>query len=471
MIPSVYINLEDDVAKVMARLKKEKSAQLVLVCPKRCQLFSDSINLRLLKKQADLLKKEVSILTMDERGQLYAQEAGFALRSLPKSKRTTGISDIGFQPKSVIDSEKEQEHAGRLAQTVKGVASFVSGLVSKKNTDSNSEDAAFTEKPGVESFSSQQESVKTKDFPRAHSLLARKPQKPSVRVDRELAFSANGRDPGKTRRAYSIFLSLSLAMSLLVVLGLVFAVLPKASVFIFPKTEPITRDFDVSLDNQAKQYDSAKLILPTVKFEESLDVNSKFKSQGKKDVGNKAFGAIHIYNFTGKPLNLKAQTTSLIAGSKTYYLVNDALQIAPTKYRNAQTKEIDENSLDPPLEIIAGSGGEDSNLPAGVRMEITNQVFGSRPLLLYAKTQTPVSGGTSRFLSVVTDSDILDAQNQLGILALRQVEEKLAPQGLKFVENSFRVEVLEFFTDKQPGAESPQFQASAKFKIVGLAFS
>jgi hypothetical protein len=36
MIPSIYINLEDDVPKVIARIKKEKNSSLVLVCPKRC---------------------------------------------------------------------------------------------------------------------------------------------------------------------------------------------------------------------------------------------------------------------------------------------------------------------------------------------------------------------------------------------------------------------------------------------------
>src|SRR5438477_11512540 len=68
MTPTIYINLEDDVSAVAARLKRERSPQVVLVCPKRCFLFSDPINLKLLKTQVDLLGKEVYILTMDEKG-------------------------------------------------------------------------------------------------------------------------------------------------------------------------------------------------------------------------------------------------------------------------------------------------------------------------------------------------------------------------------------------------------------------
>src|SRR4051812_8962291 len=98
-IPSVYINLEDDVSKIFTRLKHNSAKQIILVCPKRCFLFNDSINLRLLKKQTDLLGKEIFILTMDERGQLYAKEAGFSLKFLPKTGGSRAMSDIKPQKK------------------------------------------------------------------------------------------------------------------------------------------------------------------------------------------------------------------------------------------------------------------------------------------------------------------------------------------------------------------------------------
>ena len=135
MIPSVYINLEDDVAKVVARIKKTPGGELVLVCPKRCQLFPDSINLRLLKKQTDLLKKQIFILTMDERGQVFAKEAGFALKFLPKAKPKAGVSDINLLAKPV---QPKEEPTGGLVEKVKSVRSFESNLVSKKSEEEKS---------------------------------------------------------------------------------------------------------------------------------------------------------------------------------------------------------------------------------------------------------------------------------------------------------------------------------------------
>src|SRR6266700_2548715 len=98
-IPSIYINLEDDVSKIVTRLKHQFAKQVVLVCPKRSFLFSDSVNLKLLKKQTDLLGKEVFILTMDEKGQMYAKDAGFQLKFLPKAGGTRALSDIKFSKK------------------------------------------------------------------------------------------------------------------------------------------------------------------------------------------------------------------------------------------------------------------------------------------------------------------------------------------------------------------------------------
>ena len=121
MVKTLYLNLEDDVAKVVAKIKRERTADVVLVFPKKSYVFSDSINMRLPKKQVDMLGKQVSILTMDERGQEFAKEAGFALKIMPKMTRGKTISDIrprtaptpaimtqGFQPEAVIAPESTQ---------------------------------------------------------------------------------------------------------------------------------------------------------------------------------------------------------------------------------------------------------------------------------------------------------------------------------------------------------------------------
>ncbi len=121
-IPSIYINLEDDVSKIVVRLKHNASSQVVLVCPKRCFLFSDPINLKLLKKQTDLLGKELFILTMDEKGQMYAVEAGFQLKQMPKGRPAGGFSDVKMSARPVPTKATEESVFSEAVNEIKNLA-------------------------------------------------------------------------------------------------------------------------------------------------------------------------------------------------------------------------------------------------------------------------------------------------------------------------------------------------------------
>ncbi len=428
-LPSVYINLEDDVSKVAARLKKEKAREVILVCPKRCFLFHDSVNLLLLKKQVEILDKKVFVFTMDEKGQQYALAAGFELRDVFAKKTQTGISDIKQQTQKIIEQpvvasvkpENKTEELPKPAQVKPAFSTFIA----KTPPPAELEKPVFITKPAVE--------------------------KKSIFTPTKLT---------------AVFLIVSLFCASWLVL---FA-LPKGEVVIFPKSEQIIRDMEVVLDPQNSGIDPNKLAIKSdALFEEKFE-SGKFESQGKKSVGNKASGTVKIYNFTALPLNLKAATTIISIGEKNFRLTSDVLSLKPTKYSNAKTKEIDEASLGDSYEVVAEQGGENYNLPAGTRLEITNQVLGSKPQVIYARIDSAIVGGTTRYLSVVTDQDIANAQKSLADKILNSLRNNLSSQGKVLLDKSFQIEVQEFSADKPSGTESPSFNAQLKIKISGFVF-
>lgn len=471
MIPSIYINLEDDVSKIVERLRKESASEVVLVCPKRCFLFNDSINLRLLKKQTELLKKTVSILTMDERGQMYAKEAGFTLRFLPKTPKVKSMSDIGSGIRPVKTTRSAEPTGSRLAaseakKTTGKIAAETAKLLVKEpvvplGLEEIKQTARKLSKAEAVLVESQSEPIKIGTMSAVPKVDVRENIFPEEIENRFKAEKA-GFGLGKWVASF-----LFLAGVLLSVLFLV--VLPKARVILIPKNDILVRDLEISYGTSVKTADPTKLVLPGTQVAEDLELKKTINSQGKKEVGNRATGFVKIYNFTRLPLNLKVENTTLSLNGKNYNLVNDVNQLKPTGYKNPRTKEVDESTLGEAVEIIAAEGGESYNLPAGTRLEISNKVLGSKPQLVYAKTDSPIDGGTSRYLSVVTDQDITGAQQQLKDEGLAQVRNKLQNQGLVLPDDSYNLQVVQFNTDKSVGTQSPNFEANIKLKLTGLA--
>lgn len=426
MIKTVYLNLEDDVAKIAAKVKREKAADIVLVIPKKSYIFSDSINMRLLKKQVDLLGKQVSILTMDETGQMYAKEAGFPLKFLPKSGTTSRFSDIRrSSPAPAPVPASSAPPAPNIAQD-------------QRRTERRQTLRRTIDKVVPESMAAATSKLMP---PRLH-----KPVKP--RADRSW------------RKALIGFV----ALALVIIVVLVLVVLPAADITVYAKSQTLARDIDLTLDTKVTTADASRLSLPATAVNQTSDASNTFQTVGKKEVGTQSQGRVAIYNLTGSPLNLRATTTVLSAGAKNYTFNADQNGInalpGPTQDQNATVAD-----------ITAQGGGESYNLPAGTRLEITNQSFGSQPQRLYAKTVTQVVGGTSRFISQMTAEDTTKAQSELNKSVLDQIRADLKTRGLVLIDDAYTATASEFATDKPEGTETPTFNAKTKVQIQGLAYN
>jgi hypothetical protein len=415
MIKTIYLNLEDDIGKITSKLKREKAPEVVLVFPKKSFLFSDSINLRLLKKQVEMLGKKVYVLTMDEAGQMYAREAGFELKFLPKSVRPGQFSDIRHKPRPAP----------------KAAAAVAAGAL-----------------------------------PRATSTVRAAVKKAvSVPARARSVFNLD-KPPGDAspynRRARKMLIGF-VALALVLIIALVVVVLPRADITAYAKSQPISRDIDLSLDTKTQTADAAKLSMPAVAVDQTQDESNTFQTNGKNEVGTKSQGRVAIYNLTGSSLNLKATTTVLSVGSKNYTFNFDQENIhalpSPTQDQNATVAD-----------ITAQGGGESFNLPAGTRLEITNQSFGSQPQRLYAKTVTQVVGGASRFVSVISKDDLAQAQKSLVQMLADKIRGDLKTQNLTLLDDAQTPTVSGFATDKPEGTETPSFNAKAGIHMQGLAF-
>ncbi len=451
---TIYLNLEDDVAKTIAKIKAQKGEEVVLVIPKDSYLLGDSINLRLLKKQVDMLGTKVSVLTMDITGKMYAREAGFPLKRLPKVSASKSFSDIRtgggtriFKPQEVDDTPEPVAPKPTVKKKVQRAAALAGAAVAAPKINSSK---VYKSKKQV-----------TADNLPSDWLIEDSGETKPLSENVYMPPNSGAKDMPR-KRAYWKWAMGFVTVSMIAVLVLVLVVLPSASVTVYAKAQNVARDLEVTINSNASAVDASRLTLPATSVSETKEVSMSFDVNGKKEVGAKAQGRVALYNLTGSPLNLRATTTVLTVGSRSYYFTADQNNINALESVNS-----DQNAT--VADIIAGDGGEDFNLPAGTRMEINNQAFGSQPQRLYAKTVTQVVGGSSRFISVISTEDVTGAQTSLIKSAVDEINRGL-DDNRKLVEGAYAVDLQNFVTDKPEGTETTTFNASATVVIRGLAF-
>ncbi|MFA4817249.1 MAG: hypothetical protein WC608_00825 [Parcubacteria group bacterium] len=74
-----YIDIDEEITSIVDRLRKAKAREIIVVVPKRALLIQSIVNLKLLKKEAENLGKQMIIVTQDKLGKMLVEKAGIAV--------------------------------------------------------------------------------------------------------------------------------------------------------------------------------------------------------------------------------------------------------------------------------------------------------------------------------------------------------------------------------------------------------
>jgi Pyruvate/2-oxoacid:ferredoxin oxidoreductase gamma subunit len=99
MHQTFYIDIDEEITSIVDRLRKAKSKEVVIVVPKRAILIQSIINLKLLKKEADSVRKNIIIVTQDKFGKMLIEKAGMTVEQK--------LDDIAGQ--EIIEPEEYRE--------------------------------------------------------------------------------------------------------------------------------------------------------------------------------------------------------------------------------------------------------------------------------------------------------------------------------------------------------------------------
>ncbi len=428
-MPTIKVPKTEDVAQVIQRIKNLKEREVIFELEKGSVLLETSNNLKLMKRTAEVLGKKIWVSTNDEMGKILAKKADVLfeaeasqkiIRSTPKVKR----SDVKPRFSDIMAPKRP-------------------GIISH---------------PPV-SFPKAISAMSVPDLARVKAVGSRFRIK-WPRLSWNASFS-------------KIFV---LSMIVLVLGAFALAVLlPQAAITVYARSEPITRDIEITVDKNAVSIDAQKLVIPGALVSREASLTKTFPATGTKQTGTKAVGEVTIYNFTKNTLTLKAGTTVLVSGDKRFVFTRDATNIRPTaRIGSGDEQEIDQSSLTPPVPISSESIGDSFNLAANTKFEIRNTALGSNPNV-YAVNAKALTGGSVKNVTIVSQADIDKATAELTEALAVQAETDLNAEAdttttTKLLPSAITHEVLGKVASKNPNDEAAQFDMTIVAKVTGLTY-
>lgn len=244
---------------------------------------------------------------------------------------------------------------------------------------------------------------------------------------------------------------IGVALVLLLIFYVFSYLLPRVDITIIPESRTVTYEDAVTIVLDNGEYEQTTL--EGRKIFRSGTTKEVFQTTGQKDIGEKAQGAITFFNYTGL-----SHPVMIEDGLETFdgklFTITSPLTIP------AATVSADGDIVPGTVSAtaIALEAGEESNI--NPQKLFIQSVSPDKQLKIYAEAQQPLSGGTSEIVKVISEEDIIKAQERLRELLtdrlLREISEDL-PKDQTYLRETFTLAEEAFSTEIAADAEAEEF--------------
>lgn len=363
---TIYIDVEDEITAIIDKMSKSDSKVVALVLPKRAATMQSVVNLKLLKRAAASANKSIALITSDPSVLPLAGVVGLhvakTLQSKPAIPTIPKVDDEAI----TVDSDVE---GGDVA-----------------------EDPKLDPKAPIGALAGDDETIDVDENAGAKALAASAGKK-----DKNRKLSVPNFDSFRTK------LIIGTALLVLLIGGWVLAalILPKATITISTDTTQV----NTSLSLEAKADTTADLdknIVPAIKKELKQSSIEKVPTTGKRDDGAKATGTMTIFNCSADTVVLP---TGTIFTSGLSFVSDKEVSVPKSSYSLTPGGFVCDKNVSKSVAVTAQNGGASYNLsarPYQIQNAPTN----------VTASGSDMAGGTSKLVSIVSQSDIDGAKQQ-----------------------------------------------------------
>ncbi|MBX4205328.1 MAG: baseplate J/gp47 family protein [Candidatus Doudnabacteria bacterium] len=416
----IKLKKSDDIAAVIQIIKDLKDREVVFEFEDGSPLLTSSSNLKLMKKTGEVMGKKVRVRTNDPTGRMLAIKA--------EALDGEAIAAKVVTPRPMPSRMRSMDSGPRFSDI-------------RPNT----------------------RAVAPMRMPRAAV------ESPYVRSAPEQVRPVKARRSGNFSKIFVVtVVVLVLSVFALAVL------LPTANITVYARSEPITRDTEITVDKSATSPDVSKMVVPGQAISREVSQTKNFPATGVKNVGTKATGSVQLYNFTKNTLTLKSTTTVLLANGKKFLFTKDVTGLRPTATIGTGAEaEVDPSSLIPPIAIVAQDPGEDSNIAANTKFNIVNAALGNQNV--YGVDTAALTGGTTKTIKIISQPDLDNAAasmtNSIAEQAESDFNQENSTSDIKILPTGITKEVLAKTANRKAGDEGENFDMTMIARISGLSYN
>lgn len=422
-----YINPDQDIISVIHRLLSVGERRIILNIPPNAKITQDSISLRILKREAQEMEKEIMIVSNDTKTLKLAREAGLKTYQEKAPIYKKRLDDI---PRDRVIPEKKP-----FAKKSPGAASSFLEFISGKHHQSKKEDT------------------------REKQTLARG-RRQRLKPDKEKRFHFLGH----LNKIIYLFLIVCL-----VVAGIVaYLVLPQAKIEILPKQELLTFELEVVANPETSQPDLSLNKIPGQLISVTSSQSQKFEATDENYVASKAKGRLRIYNnFNSQEQVLIATTRFVPEGTDLVFRIPQRVVVAGAKIVG---DKIEPSFIE--VEVVADQPGIEYNIGPAT-FKIPGFLGSPKYEGFYGRSLEPMRGGSQGQGKTVSEDDVNRAKESLTALLQEIAQDDLTkkiPANLKFLSQCQQRKLINLETSAEPGDAVENFIAKAEIELVAIVF-
>lgn len=423
----IYIDIEDDVTAIIEKLKNSNEKIIALVPPKGNAVLQSVVNLKLIKRAADSVGKQPVIVTNNHA--LVALAGGL---SLYVAKNLQSKPVLASAAKETIEDE---------AVEVSDVsaADEPTGPIPLSDDSSDEVELSGEELTALEAAD---------DTAKAGKSAKPKKGKSKNKVPNFESFKKK------------LLIGGGIAILLLVVLLVLFG-RTKATVVLRAETTPVDVAFDANLNANSTTSDPETYNLKAQVQESKKTISESFTATGQKDLGTKASGnmtlSISCGAVTSFPTTVAAGTT-VSAGGLNFVTQSTATLSTPGGGGGCRFSG---NTT-----VQAQNNGDQYNLSAR-----SYSVSGSSAI---TGSGAQMSGGTSKIVKVVSQSDVDKARSQLEQQDTNGIRDELKKgfgDGVTVFDDSFTTKLENVRSEPAVGEEANEgkLTADATYSLMAVS--